>query len=100
MGVNKYNKNVNQDFGSAKTYEGHSQKELDATAAYLGVPLMLNYDGSVRGNGVVVNNQPVKIQLTRDRTIEQKEAYSVICFGDVERYMSIKGRRLYVSGAN
>jgi len=99
-GANKYNQNIQQDFGSAKTYENHPHKELDATASYLGVPLMLNYDGSVRGNGIIVDNMPVKIQLTRDRTIEQKEAYSVICFGDVERYMSIKGRRLYVSGAN
>ncbi len=99
-GVNKYNKNINQDFGSATTFETHSQKLLDSTAAYLGVPLMLNYDGSVKGNGVVVNNQPVKIQLTRDRTIEQKEAYSVICFGDVERHMKILGRKLYVSGSS
>ena len=86
--------------GTAKLFELHSQKILDATASYLGIPLMLNYDGTVRGNGVVVNNQPIKLQLTRDRTIEQKEAYSCIVFGDCERYMSIKGRRLYVSGSS
>ena len=99
-GPNKYNKDIQQDFGSANTFESHSFKLLDATCSYYGVPLMLSYDGSVSGNGVKVGNNPVKIMLTRDRTIEQKEAYSVICFGDVERYLSIKGRRLYVSGAN
>mgnify|MGYP001022778829 FL=1 len=99
-GPNKYNKDIQQDFGSANTFESHSFKLLDATCCYYGVPLMLSYDGSVSGNGVVVNNQPVKIMLTRDRTIEQKDAYSVICFGDVERGLKILGRRLYVSGAN
>ena len=99
-GVNKYNKDLQQDFGTANTFETHSQKLLDATAGYLGVPLMLSYDGSVSGNGVKVGNNPVKIMLTRDRTIEQKDAYSVICFGDVERGLKILGRRLYVSGAN
>ena len=77
----------------------HAQYLLDGKAHYLGVNLAKTYE-NVPMNGVAVGNQPIAIQITRNRTFQIKDRMDVYCFCDVERYASFKGKQIFVSGAS
>ncbi len=99
QGQYKYDRDSNQDFGTDHTFMTHQQFLLDGKAHYLGVNLAKSYE-NVPMNGVSVGNQPIAIQITRNRTHQIKERMDVYCFCDVERYCSFKAKQIYVSGAS
>lgn len=98
-GIYKYDRDANQDFGTNHTLMTHPHYLLDGKAHYLGCNLAKTYE-NVPMNGVAVGNQPIAIQITRNRTNQIQSRMDCYVFCDVERYCSFKGKQIFVSGAS